>query len=76
MFYVLPLDRFLILFVCLGRQQNPEHGTSRNIPEHSGTSRNMANYHKMNRKKLERKKAIKETTKTHHPCTLLLWKST
>jgi len=35
-----------------------------NIPEHSGTSRNRASYHKINEKE-ERKeeKAIKETTK-------------
>ena len=35
-----------------------------NIPEHPGTFRNRANYHKINEKKKERKeeKAIKETT--------------
>ena len=29
------------LLLTVGRQQNPEHGTFRNIPEHSGTSRNI-----------------------------------
>jgi len=41
----------LLLTARNGRQQNPEHGTFRNIPEHSGTSRNRENYHKINEKK-------------------------
>ena len=27
--------------MAYGRQQNPEHGTFRNIPEHPGTFRNI-----------------------------------
>ena len=67
-------DKF-ILFGFIqknGRQQKPEHGTFRNIPEHSGTFRNIPEHPgpgqiitkqmKKNRKK-DRKKAIKETTK-------------
>jgi len=46
-----------------GRQQNPEHGTFRNISEHSGTSRNRANYHKINEKKKRKKDFKRERLK-------------
>ena len=34
-----------------GRQQNPEHGTFRNILEHSGTFRNMLEQGKLSQNK-------------------------
>jgi len=47
---VIPGD-FLKTGITSGRQQNPEHGTFRNIPEHSGTFRNIPEQGKLSQNK-------------------------